>query len=140
MSAPRGRSFVRQWLLTTLGALVAANIVPGIRCESFLGLLAASLILGILNAIFRPILIVLSLPLVIVSLGLFMLVINALLVYFVGWLVRPFHVETFWAAFWGGLVISIVAMLAGRLTDPPTTYQGSSPPAPPPGQGPVIDV
>ena len=136
-----------QWVLTTLGAFVAANVVPGIHCDSWAGLLVASLLLGILHAVLRPILILLALPLMIVTLGLFTLLINGFLVYLVSWLVRPFHVDGFWAAFWGGLVISVVAMVTGWLSGSNrVAIQSSSRAASPQatnvdkGSGPVIDV
>jgi len=63
------------------------------------------LVLGILNAVVRPVLVILALPLLFVTLGVFLLVINALVLYFVGFLLRPhFYVNDFWAAFWGALV------------------------------------
>ena len=79
--------FSQAWLINTLAVLVAVYIVPGIHFSKDSGLLApfiASLVLGILNAFIRPILMLLALPLLIFTLGLFTLVINALLLYFVG--------------------------------------------------------
>jgi len=105
--------FLQRWVITTLAVLVAANVVKGIEYDSAAALLLASLLLGFLTAFARPLLLVLSLPLLVVSLGLFILVINALLLWFVGSLVRGFHVAGFWPAFWGALVISIVSLVAG---------------------------
>lgn len=96
--------------------LVAAHIIPGINYDRPADLFVASLLLGVLNAIARPILMLLSLPLVILTLGLFLLVINALLLSFVGWLVKGFHVGGFWSAFFGALVISIVGIILNTLT------------------------
>lgn len=126
--------------------MVASQIVPGIIADNFLGLLAASLLLGILNAFFRPIMLILSLPLLLVTLGLFTLVINAILLLIVGHLVAAFHVAGFWAAFWGGVVISIVSMIANAMIGKPEKRpdpshpQPPQRPQPPAGNGPVIDV
>ena len=113
--SPPLRKFFRRWLVDALAVLVAAHVVRGISYDSFAGLLVASLLLGILNAFFRPVLLLLSLPLLLVTLGLFILVINALLLYFVGSLVRSFHIASFAAAFWGALVISLVSMVVNSL-------------------------
>ena len=148
-SGSKPKSFFQRWAVTTLGVLVAANIINGIRYDTFAGLLIASLLLGVFNAILRPVMMLLSLPLLIATLGLFTLVINALLLYWVGWLVRPFHVDSFWAAFWGGLVVSIVSFAAnlfikgGERPAPPPRRDGANPPPPDrnaPGSGPIIDV
>ena len=142
----KAKVFLERWLITTLGVLVAANIVPGIHYDTVLGLFLASLILGILNAVIRPIMILLSLPLLLFTLGLFLLVINALLLYFVGALLKPFHVDSFSAAFWGALVISLVAFIANWLLGTGEAKikvtHGRRPPGPPPtgGSGPIIDV
>ena len=110
------KSFLQRWLINTVAVMVAAKIVPGIECDSITGLFTASLLLGIFNALLRPLLWLLSLPLVIVTLGLFTLVINALLLYFVGSLVKSFVVADFRAAFWGALVISLVSMVLNLIT------------------------
>jgi len=104
--------FLQRWLVTTLGVLLADVWVDGIRHQSFGSLLEASLLLGLLNAFVRPLLMVLSLPLLIFSLGLFVLVINAVLLGLVGGLLQPgFVVEGFGAAFWGGVIISLVSLV-----------------------------
>jgi putative membrane protein len=139
------KRFLQNWLIGTCAVLVAVYVVPGVHYEKPLDLVVASLLLGILNAVLRPVLLVLALPLVLLTLGLFVLVINALLLWLVSWLMRPhFWVEDFWAAFWGALVISVVSTLLGRLTG----AHGSNPhrgvsqtlPRKPPGGGPVIDI
>ncbi len=139
------KAFLQRWVVTTLGVLIASNVVPGIDYDTALGLFLASLLLGVLNAVLRPILIVLALPLLLVTLGLFILVINALLLYFVGSLLKSFHVASFGAAFWGALVISIVSMGANLILGTGEAKvqirRGRNPRPPPPGgSGPVIDV
>ena len=103
--------------------------------------------LGILNAILRPILRLFALPLLLLTLGLFFFVFNALLLYFVGNVVKGFHVETFWSAFWGGLVISFVSLVLNSLTGTgDARFAVRRGVAPPPksskddGGGPIIDV
>jgi putative membrane protein len=141
------KRFLQSWLINTLAVLVAAYIVKGIHYEKPLDLVVASLLLGVLNAVLRPLLMLLVLPLLIFTLGLFTLVINAFLLYFVGHLLRPhFEVDTFWSAFWGALIISVVSIVLNTLTgagasrvrierrrSPPGGTRGG-------GDGPVIDV
>ena len=111
------KKFFQRWLVNTFAVLVAVYLVPGISCPSNVDLLLASLLLGTLNALLRPVLLLLSLPLVIFTLGLFTLVINAGLLWLVGEFLKPgFRVDSFGAAFWGALVISIVALIVNSLT------------------------
>jgi putative membrane protein len=137
--SPAARAFFSRWLVNTLAVLVAAHVVKGISYESYLALLVASFVLGILNAFLRPVLVLLSLPLLFLTLGLFTFVINAILLYAVGWLVKSFHVEGFWPALWGSLVISVVAMVLNPLLG---VSQRGRPPRlrRPEARGPVIDV
>ena len=105
--------FFIRWFVTAVAVFVAAWIVPGIDYSSFTGLAFASLLLGVINAMVRPVLLILCLPLILVTMGLFILVLNALLLWFVSGILpgSSFTVSGFWAAFWGGLVISIVSWL-----------------------------
>src|SRR5258708_28128813 len=103
--------FVFRWFVTTFAVFVAAPIV-GINYGDRIGcLLAASLLLGIVNAFIRPVLLLLSLPLILVTLGVFILIINALLLKLVGEIVPCFHVPGFSSAFCGAIIISIVRWL-----------------------------
>jgi putative membrane protein len=105
------KHFVFRWLITTVAVFVAAPIV-GINYGDRLGcLLGASLLLGIVNAFVRPVLFLLSLPLILVTLGFFILIINALMLKFVGQIVPCFQVPGFWPAFFGAIIISIVSWL-----------------------------
>jgi putative membrane protein len=143
MSAPL-KKFLHRWLINTFAVMVAAKTVPGIECSSITALFGASLLLGILNVLLRPLLWLLSLPLVILTLGLFTLVINALLLYFVGSLGRWFVVTNFWAAFWGSLVISLVSLALNSITGTGTSriafHRGKPRSGRDDGDGPVIDV
>jgi len=137
------KRFLQSWLVNTLAVLVAVYLVPGIHYRTWLDLLVASLLLGILNALIRPILMLLSLPLLIFSLGLFTLVINALLLDFVGYLLRPaFSIQDFGTAFWGALVISLVSLLLNSLSGTGRSRVHFERRRPPPGdgKGPVIDI
>jgi putative membrane protein len=110
--------FLQSWIINTLAVLVAAMLLRGhIRYGTPADLLVASLLLGILNAFVRPILMLLALPLLVFTLGLFTLVINALLLYFVGVLMgSAFQVDSFGFAFLGALIISIVSIALNILT------------------------
>ena len=140
------KKFLQSWLINTLAVLTAVYLVKGIHYNKPLDLVVASLLLGVLNAVLRPVLMFLALPLLIFTLGLFMLVINALLLYFVGDLLRPhFSVDSFRDAFWGALVVSIVSIILNTLTGTGKTRfrierRDPRPPGGPDGGGPIIDV
>jgi len=140
------RKFLQSWLINTLAVLVAVYIVPGIHYQKWLDLLVASLLLGVLNAVIRPVLFLLTLPLLIFTLGLFTLFINAFLLYFVGYVLRPqFYVISFWDAFWGALIISLVSLVLNTLTGTGASRVHIERRRRPPGAGsdgggPVIDV
>jgi len=110
--------FLQSWAINTLAVAVAVGILNGhIRYAGPKDLLLASLLLGILNVFVRPILMLIALPLVILTLGLFMFVINALLLMLVSALLRPnFEVDTFGYAFAGAAIISIVSIALNLLT------------------------
>ena len=135
---------ILRWLILTLAVWVAAQIVPGIKYDDWNSLLIAALVLGVLNMFVRPLLSLLSLPLIVLTLGLFVPVINALVLLLAAWLVPGFHVSGFWAAVAGSIVISLVGLFVGfpgrqrRIVvrgPPPQSQRG-----PPPGKGPIIDV
>ena len=100
-----------RFLVTGVAVLLASQIVPGITVESTGAALAAIVLLALLNALLRPVLYLLSIPLIIMTLGLFMVIINALLLELTAYLVKGFVVEGFWAAFWGALIISVVSSI-----------------------------
>jgi putative membrane protein len=100
------------WLITTIAILLAAYLIPGIRIASAGTAIIGAAILGILNALLKPILVVLTFPLTIVTLGLFLLVINALMFWLAGALVSGFEVKSFWSALFGSLVVSVVSFVA----------------------------
>lgn len=101
--------FFLRWSMNLLALVIAGSLIPGIKIQSIeMGILAAGF-LGIVNAVIRPIVLILTLPINILTLGLFTLVINAALLEFVAYIVPGFVVESFSAAFLGALLISIVS-------------------------------
>ncbi len=104
------KPFLLRWLITSLAVLLVTQLDwVGVRADGWMPLLAGSLLLGILNAFVRPVLLLLSLPLILVTMGLFLLVVNAITLALVGALIPGFHVDGFWAALFGALLISIVS-------------------------------
>ena len=107
--------FIR--LLINMAAILAiAYVFPGlIRVDSLWSALGAAFLLGIVNAVIRPIFILLTLPLTLITLGLFLLVINALMLWLVAGLVGGFYVSGFWGAFFGSILISLVSWILSRV-------------------------
>src|SRR5271154_1618515 len=111
--------FLKSWAINTLAVLVAVQVVHGIhfRDNGMLPPVLTALLLGILNAFVRPILMLIALPLLIFTLGLFMLVINALLLCLVSWLMHGyFQVDSFGSAFIGAIIISVISIALNILT------------------------
>jgi putative membrane protein len=105
------RHFVFRWMITTVAVMVVPAFISGIRYDTVGALVGAALLLGILNAFVRPVLLILSAPLILVTLGFFILVINALMLFWVPSMVMGFHVDGFGSAFWGALLISIISWI-----------------------------
>ncbi len=101
--------FFLRWSINLFALVIAGSFISGIRIESIGMSIVAAGILGIVNAVIRPVVLILTLPINLLTLGLFTLVINALMLQLVASLVPGFFVEGFWAAFWGALVISLVS-------------------------------
>lgn len=108
------RGFLLRVLIVALGLWLASAIVPGVEVEGGWSLVGAALLLGIINAVVRPVAIILTLPLTILTLGLFLLVINAAMLSLVAWMLEGLTVAGFWPAFFGAIVISITGWLASR--------------------------
>jgi putative membrane protein len=100
-----------RWLILTVAIIVASYLLEGIHVSGFFSAFFAAAILGILNALFRPILILLTLPINILSLGLFTFVINALMLMMVSGIISGFEVQGFWTAVFGSLIISVISWL-----------------------------
>ena len=95
----------------TVAVMVASSLIHGIRYDTVAALIGAALLLGILNAFVRPVLLLLSVPLILLTLGFFILILNGLMLYLVPSIVIGFHVDSFGSALWGAIVISIVSWL-----------------------------
>ncbi len=95
------------WSLNSLALIAVASFVPGIHVDGFMAAFVAALVLGLVNTMIRPIFLVLTLPVTILSLGLFILVINGLMFWFAGSILRGFVVDSFWHAVLGALLFSI---------------------------------
>ena len=119
-----GHSILLRWLITTLAICMVPYVVGGVKVEGFGAAMFAAAVLGILNSLVRPVLILLTLPLTVVTLGLFLLVINTLMFLLAGSIAPGFHVESFWSALFGSIIVSIVSsMINGSIG---TGYQSST--------------
>lgn len=104
------------WLLSAISLLIVAHVVPGFRLHGFMAALIAALVIGLVNATLGVVLKIITFPLAFVTLGLFWLVINALMLLFASALLRPaFMVSGFWPAFWGAIVLALVNMVLRAL-------------------------
>lgn len=128
MNSPFLQLLVR-WLVMALGVTLATKLVNGISCDSTETLIVVVLLLSFCNAILKPLLVLFTLPFIIFTLGLGVVVINALLFLFVGRLVEGFHVAGFWPAVWGALVVSVTNLLLSGFTRPSPQPRPSTPAA-----------
>ena len=123
--------FLLHWAITAFGLWVASHVFKGLRFDSVGTLVVSALLLGLANAVVRPLLVFLTLPLTLVTFGLFLLVINALVLMLVAKLVNGFHLSGFWTAFWASIFISLLSLVLGAFVlggTPDVTIQTS--PAP----------
>jgi len=108
-----------QWLLNAVALMLLPEVIAKLQVESYTSALVTALLLGLINALIRPFLILITLPITVLSLGFFTLVINALLFWGVANLVGGVHVPDFWTAFWSALLYSLLTWLVGiALADP----------------------
>lgn len=112
------KGFFVRWLIHGLSLVVVVNIISGIRVDNWQTMAIAALVLGLLNAFLRPVLLLFTLPINVLTLGLFTLFINAGLFSLASWLVRGFSVAGFWNAFFGALVFSITSGLLNLIFNP----------------------
>ncbi len=105
--------FLEHWAVTALSLWVASHVFPGLKFDKGSTLAVAALLLGFANAVVKPLLIVLTLPLTLVTFGFFLLVINALMMLLVARLVPGFKVASFWTAFFASIFISLLSILIG---------------------------
>jgi putative membrane protein len=127
-------------MVLALGVVIATHLVPGIHCSDFGALVAVVVLLSFFNAILRPVLVLFTLPFIIITMGLGIIIINAILFLFVGRLVDGFTVEGFWPAVGGSLVLSVTNFVVNGAVRtsrrrPPGPPRGPSAPG-----GDVIDI
>jgi putative membrane protein len=103
------------WILNAIALWLVALLVPGVQVEDPLHAFIAAVVLGLVNALVKPLLVILTLPITVLTLGLFLLVINALLFWGVGSLLPGFHVDGFWWAMLGALVYSVLTWALSAL-------------------------
>lgn len=108
---------IARLIVTALALLLVAEVVPGIEVENLYIAIIASLVLGLLNIFVKPLLVILTLPITILTLGLFLFVINAVLFWFAASFIDGFAVSGFWPAFFGSLIVTIISTFASKLLD-----------------------
>lgn len=106
-------AIILRWVINALALLAAAMVIPGFHVESFYAALIAALVLGLVNALVRPIILILTLPITIVTLGLFIFVVNAGMLWFVSTMVKGITIEGFWSA----VLVAIFLWAVGVLTN-----------------------
>ncbi len=109
------KNYIIRWLINAVGLLIVSKTMESIEIDGLLTAVVAAAVIGIINTFLRPILLILTLPINILTLGLFTLVINGLIFYFVGNIVEGFQVTGYLAAFLGALILSIINVLASFL-------------------------
>jgi len=112
------RGILVRWLVLTAAIIIASYVLDGIQVAGFFSAFFAAAILGILNAFFRPILIILTLPINILTLGLFTFIINALLLKMASGVISGFDVRGFWAAVFGSVIISLISWALNSFISP----------------------
>jgi putative membrane protein len=128
-----------RWLILALGVTLSAKIVPGISYDTGATLAVVVLVLSFFNAVLKPLLLLFTLPFIVLSLGIGIWIINAILFYFVGRLVDGFHVATFGSALLGALIVSVTNLVLSRMLKPPRP-PGPPGPARPVKRDDVIDI
>ena len=115
---------IATWILNALALLAVAYLLPGIRVDGFFSALIAAMLLGLINVLLRPLLILLTLPVTFVTLGLFVLVINGLLFWFAGSVLKGFDVSDFWAGLTGSLLYSALSFILSFMLRKKNSQQG----------------
>ncbi len=115
---------IATWILNALALLAVAYLLPGIRVDGFFSALIAAMLLGLINVLLRPLLILLTLPVTFVTLGLFVLVINGLLFWFAGSVLKGFDVSGFWAGLTGSLLYSALSFILSFMLRKQNSQQG----------------
>jgi len=108
-------TFLLRVVLNTVAIAIAPSFISGVQVDGILPALAGGALLAVVNAVIRPVLVILTLPITIFTLGLFILVVNGGCFWFVAWLIDGFRVSGFWPAVFGALLVSVVNWVAGAL-------------------------
>ncbi len=106
-----------KWLLSAVALLAVAHLYSGVQVTSFTAALIAAVVIGLFNAVLRPVLVVLTLPVTVLTLGLFLFVINALMFWSAAGILQGFHVRDFWAALLGSLMYTVLGMVINAALD-----------------------
>lgn len=117
--------FLVRWLIVALSLLVAARFVPGIMIDGIGTLMFAAVLLGLVNAVVRPVVVLLTLPITLITLGLFLLIINAGMLGLVAWLLPQFTIDGFWPAFFGAILVSLTGWLVSAFVGDQANYPDS---------------
>ena len=112
------KGFLLRWLINIAAMILVISVVPGIHSEGRLVTVMAALVLGLINATLRPIVFALTLPLTVLSLGIFTLFMNGFFFYLVSKIVAGFVIDDFWAAFWGALCFSVISFFLNLFISP----------------------
>jgi putative membrane protein len=101
-----------RWIINAVALILASHVIKGIEVDHLLAAFVAAAVLGIMNAVVRPILILLTLPITLLTLGLFILIVNGFMLYVAGAVVKGFHVTGFWSSVFGALFLSVISWIA----------------------------
>ena len=129
-----------RWLVLALGVMLSTKIVPGISYDTGTTLFVVVLLLSLFNAVLKPLLLLFTLPFIVLTMGLGIWMINAVLFYFVGRLVDGFHVAGFGSALLGALIVSVTNLVLNRLLTPPRPPGGPGRSGAPAKRKDVIDI
>ncbi|HSV97480.1 MAG TPA: phage holin family protein [Spirochaetota bacterium] len=108
-------NLLMRWCVITAGICVASHLLPGFTVSSVSMMIIGAAVLGLLNVTLRPLLLLLTLPLNLLTLGLFTLVINGLIIYITGGLIKGWHIGSFWTALGASLIISVISLVANAV-------------------------
>lgn len=109
--------------IASLGLWLASELVTGLDFDSGGTLILAAILLGVVNGLVRPLLVILTLPLTVVTLGFFLLIVNGIMLALVAGLLPGFHIASFWDAFWGAIVVSLVSWVGSAIFGPKGTMK-----------------
>ena len=119
--------FIIRLAISTLAVFVCSYIIPGVHVESIFTAIVVAVVLAFLNAVVKPIMVILTIPVTIFSFGIFLLVINAAIVLMADKLIDGFSVKSFWTALWFSIVMWLITMLLDNLNKPPQITSANDP-------------